>query len=272
MNNLEKFMQKIGVKSDVISKLMSDEEQNVDDFVSSYKSDFKSVVQNDPEFIQPIKDEIRGSELSKIEHKVKKTFGLSSEEVKDKKFDEIIAAAYEKSKSTYAASSDEVQQKMIELARENKRLMEEVIPAKEREAYESIKGYKKETVMKSMLANKKDLLVKPEIAYLTIQDYLTKNFEVDIDDSNKFVLKTKNGLNPLNEDGTKTMSFEDIVEKKLMDEGLIRQSNGDGSNSSGNRKMSTLNKVQDEPKFNLPGLKKAQENVEQMKNLRTFGQ
>ena len=39
-------------------------------------------------FKKPIKDEIRGSELSKIEHKIKKQFGLSSEDVKDKKFDE----------------------------------------------------------------------------------------------------------------------------------------------------------------------------------------
>ena len=44
MNNLEKFMQKIGVNSDIMAKLMSDEEQNVDDIVSSYKSDFKSVI------------------------------------------------------------------------------------------------------------------------------------------------------------------------------------------------------------------------------------
>ena len=44
----------------------------------------------------PLKKEIQGKELSQIEHKIKKAFGLSSEEIKDKKFDEIIVLAIDK--------------------------------------------------------------------------------------------------------------------------------------------------------------------------------
>ena len=81
MSKINEFLNKIGVKTDVIEKLGSEEEVNLDDIVTSFKGSIREVIQNDPEFIQPIKDEIRGSELSKIEHKIKKQFGLSSEEI-----------------------------------------------------------------------------------------------------------------------------------------------------------------------------------------------
>ena len=270
MSKINEFLNKIGVKTDVIEKLGSEEEVNLDDIVTSFKGSIREVIQNDPEFIQPIKDEIRGSELSKIEHKIKKQFGLSSEDVKDKNIDEIIATAYDKSRKSIASTTEEIQQKMMELSRENKRLLEEVLPAKEAETKEYVKQYRKETAMKSMLANKKDLLVKPEIAYLTLQDYLNKNYEVDIDETNNLLLKTKNGLNPLNADGTKIVSFDEVVDKKLQDDGLIVQSNAKAGTAP-TQKVKT-GQITEERKYNLPGIKTAEENAERMKNLRTFGQ
>ena len=86
MKNFETFLKKIGVKSDMIIKLSSDEDIQVDELAKSWKDSWKEVLSNDPEFIQPIKDEIKGTELSKMEHKIKKTFGLTSDEIKDKKF------------------------------------------------------------------------------------------------------------------------------------------------------------------------------------------
>ena len=105
MTNLEKFLKKIGVTEAVVEKLTAEGEVNIEEIVSDWKGSFKNVVSNDPDFIQPIKDEIRGAELSKVEHKIKKQFGLSSDEVKDKKFDEIIAAAYEKVKMSGSSIS-----------------------------------------------------------------------------------------------------------------------------------------------------------------------
>lgn len=272
MDNLVEFLKKIGVQKDAINKLNSEGEVNIDDIALSYKTSMKEAISNDPDVVQTIKDAIKGEELSKIEHKVKKTFGLSSEEVKDKKFDEIISAAFEKIKASGNGTSDELQSKIIELSRENKRLLEEVIPAKENEAKEQFKAYKKEALMKGYLANK-NLIVKPELAYLSIQDYLTKNYNVDLDDNNQFVLKTKNGLAPLNGDGTKTMTFDEIVDKKLMDENLVRQSNGspDKANTTA-KKTSVIDNSGSEQVFHLPGLKIAEENAERMKNIRTFGQ
>jgi ribosomal protein S17E len=269
MNNLEKFLKKIGVNEAVVEKLTAEGEVNIEEIISQWKSNFKNVISNDPDFIQPIKDEIRGTELSKVEHKIKKQFGLSSDEVKDKKFDEIIAAAYEKVKISGNSTSEELQGKVMELSKENKRLMEEVIPAKESEIKEAIKGYQKETYIRNVLGSK-PLIVKPDIAYLALQNHLNDSYSIDFED-NKPIVKTKNGLSPLNDEGTKTLSLEEIIDKKLMEDGLIMQSNGQQKSPVTQKTVKTA-QLTEERKYNLPGIKSAEENAERMKNLRTFGQ
>lgn len=270
MKNLQSFLKKLGAKQDIIEKLSSEEEVNVDELAGSFKSVFKEALQNDPDFIQPIKDEIRGTELSKIEHKIKKTFGLSADEVKEKKFDEIIATAYEKVKASGSSTSEELQNKLMELSRENKRLMEEVIPAKESEVKEAIKGYQKEVYLRNYLSSKK-LTAKSEVAYLAIQNHISSGYNIEFDEAGKPVLKTKAGLAALNDDGTRTLSLEEFIDKKLMDDDLIPKSNAGASNQP-ETKTGKMKEFGSEQKFNLPGMKTAQENAEAMKNLRTFGQ
>lgn len=269
MSKIEEFLKKIGVQADVISKL-NEEDANTDELVGQWKSGFKNVIANDPEFIQPIKDEIRGTELSKVEHKIKKQFNLGSEEVKDKKFDEIIQAAYEKVKSQSFPAPDELQNKIMELSRENKRLLEEVLPAKENEAKEAINHYKKNTALRQALSAK-PLIVSTDIVYPAINEFLNKNYSVELDDQDKLTIKTKNGLAPLSEDGTKTISFDEVVEKHLDTLGVLKKSNGAASPSIPGIKSSKLEKSE-ETKYSLPGMKVAQDNAERMKNLRTFGQ
>jgi len=271
MNNFETFLKKIGVKSDIISKLSSEEEVQVDDLAKSWKDSMKEVMANDPEFIQPIKDEVKGTELSKMEHKIKKTFGLTSEEIKDKKFEEILALAQEKSKTTSSSTADELQTKIMELTRENKKLMEEVIPQKEQEAKEVIKSYKKETAIKTILGSK-SLIVKPEVVFPAIQSHLNSHYDIDLGDDGSFVVKTKAGLNPLNQDGTKVMSFEEILETQLKDLNVLKQSNGTPDPAGQSRvKTQTIQADGGEAKFHLPGLKAAQENVDKLSQMRTFG-
>ncbi|MFM9060855.1 MAG: hypothetical protein ACKOQP_04220, partial [Bacteroidota bacterium] len=193
--------------------------------------------------------------------------------IKDKKFDEIIQTAYSKVQSSSTSTSDELQNRLIELTKENKRLLDEVIPAKETEAKETIKSFKKESAIKSFLTAK-NLIVSSEVVFPAVTDYLNRNYNVDLDDSGSFVVKTKNGLNPISEDGTKTLSFDEIMDKHLVSLNVMKQSNGDlkANNVPGlTQKTPKVEKVENVT-YNLPGLQIAQENAERMKNLRTFGQ
>lgn len=271
MKNFETFLKKIGVKSDIISKLSTDDEINVDEFAQTFKTNIREVIANDPDFIQPIKDEIRGTELGKLEHKVKKTFGLTSDDVKEKKFDEILQTALEKTKSSGSTTNDELQNKIIELTRENKRLTDEIIPAKESEAKEQIKSFKKESTIRSILGAKQ-LIVSPEVVFPAIQNHINKAFNVDINDDGSLIVKTKDGLNPLNEDGTKVLSFDEILDNQLKTLNVLKQSNGTPDPKPLERKNTFTPDSTKETKFNLPGLDLAKQNAEQMKNIRTFGQ
>ena len=274
MKNIEQFLKKIGVPSSTISKLQDEEDVNVEEFATAYKDSFKDVLQNDPDFIQPIKDEVRGTELSKIEHKIKKTFALEADEIKGKKFDEIISLAFEKTKNTVAGGADELQSKMIELSKENKRLLEEVIPAKEAEATNQIKTFKKDLALRSTLS-KKSLIVSPEIVLPAIQNYLSSQYEIDVLDSGELDVKTKTGLKPLNQDGTKALSFDEILDAHLTNLQVIKQSNAGTQQAAGKQQAIAQQQQQqaagEATKFNLPHLQKAQANAERLQAMKTFG-
>jgi hypothetical protein len=267
MKNIESFLKKIGVPSSTIAKLAAEEEVDIEPFVNSYKSSMQDVFSNDPSFIQPIKDEVRGTELSKMEHKIKKTFSLSNEEVKDKRFDEIINLAFEKMRSTPSEGAEELQNKLIELTKENKRLLEEVIPAKENESQSAIKQFKKSNVLRSTLA-KRDLIVKPEAILPAIESYLSSKYDYDVLESGEIEVKTKNGLKPLNQDGTKSITFDELIDSHLSELQVVKQSNAGTAVPQGQAPKPASSEA---PKFNLPHLQKAQANAERLQSMKVFG-
>ena len=266
MKNIESFLKKIGVPSSTIAKLTSEDEIDVEPFVNGFKSSMQDVLSNDPSFIQPIKDEVRGTELSKIEHKVKKTFGLAPEEIKDKKFDEIILMAYEKMKNVPPQGAEELQNKLVELTKENKRLLEEVIPAKESESANAIKQYKKSNLLRSTLS-KKELIVKADAILPAVESFLSSKYDYDLLDNGEIEVKTKNGLKPLSQDGTKSLTFDELIDAHLNELQVIKQSNGGTPPPSGKERVITG----EPPKFNLPHLEKAQANAERLASMKTFG-
>jgi hypothetical protein len=271
MKNIESFLKKIGIAQDTIQKLSSEEEVNVEELVSEFRSNQKEVLKNDSDFIQPIKDELRGEQLSKIEHKIKKKFNLAPDEIKEKKFDEIIDIAFDKATRNVSSGAEELQQRLIELTNENKRLVEEVIPSKESEAKNAIKTYKRESILSSVLA-KKNLIVSPEVVVPAVRSYLDTNFNLDFDEgSNAIVIKTKQNLNPLNADGTKILTFEEVLDTHLQSLNVIKQSNGAPLQQKPvvNGQPVVEN---DAPKFNLVGMQKAQQNADSLKTMKVFGQ
>jgi hypothetical protein len=267
MKNIESFLKKIGVPSSTIAKLAAEEEVDIEPFVNSYKSSMQDVFSNDPSFIQPIKDEVRGTELSKMEHKIKKTFSLSNEEVKDKRFDEIINIAFDKMRNTPSEGAEELQNKLMEVTKENKRLLEEVIPAKENESQFAIKQFKKSNVLRSTLA-KRDLIVKPEAILPAIESFLSSKYDYDVLESGEIEVKTKNGLKPLNQDGTKSITFDELIDSHLSELQVIKQSN---AGTAPPQQASAKAVTAETPKFNLPHLQKAQANAESLAAMKVFG-
>lgn len=274
MTNIEKFLKKIGVPSDAIAKLNTDaDDVNIDDIAGDFQNIQRDVLKNNPDFISSIRGEVKGTELSKIEQKIKKTFGLTAEDVKDKKFDDIISLAFEKMNKTAGAGAEELQKRLIELTNENKHLVDEIIPAKENEAKQAIKSFKRESIIQTAIA-KRSLIVSPDVVKPAIQTYLETNFNVDVDDAGQIVVKTKNNLNPLNNDGTKIVTFDEILDGHLATLGVIKQSNGGTPPPPGGNGGTppTPPPGGGEPaKYQLAGMAKAQANAASLQTMKVFG-
>lgn len=273
MKNLEDFLKKIGVQKDVIAKLQSEEEVNIDEIADGYRSQIKTAVASDPAVLESIKKEVNGEVLSKVEHKLKKTFGLDPMEMSGKKFDEIVNLAYEKATSAVQSTGDEWQTKYMELSKEHKKLVEEVLPAKEAEKSEFVKAFQINTLQMAKLAAKK-LAVSQKLAVAGIQDTL-KEMKVKLelsDDGDAIVPKTKDGLNVLSKDGTRVLNYDELLDEILGPNNLniMQQSNGN-QNAGQPLKGVEFEKKVDSTKFNLPGLAAARENAEKLKGMREFG-
>ena len=273
MKNLEDFLKKIGVQKDVIAKLQSEEEVNIDEFAEGYRTQIKQAVASDPTVLESIKKEVNGEVLSKVEHKIKKTFNLDPTEMTGKKFEDIVNMAYQKATSAVQTTGDEWQSKYMELSKEHKKIVEEILPAKEAEKNDFIKTYQLNTLQLSKLAGKK-LAVNQKLAVAGIQDTL-KELKIKLElseDGDQIIPKTKDGLNVLAKDGTRVLNYDELLDQILGPDHLniVQQSNGNQSNTQPLKGVS-FEKSSDNAKFNLPGLSAAKENAEKMKNMRTFG-
>jgi hypothetical protein len=275
MTNIEKFLKKIGVPSDAINKLNTEaDDVNIEDIAAEYQIIQRDVLKNNPDFIGTIRDEIKGTELSKIEHKIKKTFGLSSDDVKDKKFDEIIGVAFEKTTRSAGAGAEELQNRLIDLTNENKRLVDEIIPAKENEAKQAIKTFKRESFIQSAIT-KRSLIVSAAVVNPAVRSYLDANFNMDVDDNGEIIVKTKNNLNPLNNDGTKIVTFDEILDGHLNELGVVKQSNGGqtppNKQPNGAPQTPPSGNGAEPPKYQLAGMAKAQANAVSLQSMKVFG-
>lgn len=277
MNTTKEFLKLIGVSNETIEAITAEEtaeDLNLEDLSKEYISKQKSLSANDPDLIKGIKDEIRGTELSKIEHRIKKQFNLSADDIRDKKFDEILETAFLKVQKESGTSSEELQQKVLDLNKALKQYEEEILPAERQKSKNEIKQFRRDLAVRDILANK-SLIVGSEVILPALNKTLN-GFEIEINDSNEIEIKTKDGLKPLSKDGTKTLSFNDIIERELNEMNVIRQSNGSPetkttatTNGSSNG-SSSVNEDQS-PKYNLAGLKRANKTANELKEMKTFG-
>ncbi len=284
MKHAKEYLKLIGVDSDTIDNLFKEELE--EDFVVSDKAkDFvkksRTLAKDDPELIRTIRDEIRGTELSKIEHKIKKTFDLSADDVRDKKFDEILDVAKEKVQASAGSTNEELQTKIVELNNKVKNYEEEVLPAERKKATDLISNFRKESSLSAALAKRANtLIVLPEAILPAINNKLQAEYNVTVNDSGELEVKTKDGLNPLNKEGTKQITFDEIIDGYLSDLKVVKQSNGNpngsgsgngSGNGSGSGSGNGGNDDDGKPKFNLRGLNKAQQNAENLKEMKVFG-
>ncbi len=279
MNKATKdFLTKIGVSASTIETISAEElpeGADLDQLAGGFRDNLKALAKNDPDLIKGIRDEIRGTELSKIEHKIKKTFDLSADDMKEKKFEEILDVALDKVRKEAGSTSEELQGRIQELSGKVKDYEENILPGVKAEANQKIVSFRRDLTLQGVLS-KKNLIVGNEVVLPALNAKLNE-FNIGFDEQGQIEVKTKDGLKPLSSDGTKALTFEDIIDQQLDAMNVVKKSNGSpGSDGAGGTKKPGEegggNSVGgEETKYSLPGMKRAQTNADNLKEMKTFG-
>lgn len=272
MNKIKELLKKLGFSDADITKLIDDATNadfKVEDLVKGIHKQVGELLQEDPEFIKPLTVKIEGEQKSKLEHKLKKAAGLTAEEVKDKKLDEIVDLAVTKLKVP-PAGNDDLQKELLAANAKIKKLEEEDLPGAQKAADEKITGFQKTTaLLRSLGTRAEKMLVGPDVVLPGIAAKFERLYNMKIDESGNVEVLTKDGTKPMNSDKTKVLGFEDLIDAELDFMKVLKQSNGGDPDKK--KTGATIENDPDKPKFVLPGMKKAQQNAEDLKKMKTLG-
>lgn len=271
-DKLIKILMNVGV-SEANAKLIADEQGdatkiNETEILNEIKAHQLSLHENEPSIISKIESSVMARERDKVERKIKQLFGLTAEEIKDKKMEEIIALAKTKANAPNDKTLNDLQQELLDKTNQLKDLTENQIPAIRAE----VESDKKKFLINEKLTKKVSSykLRNPLEDVMASVQMLNSQYDIDLDDKNELVYKVK-GQNLLvkNPDGTKFMTADEIIKSKLENGKFLAESNADDSSASsgtGTGKIidaGTGKSTSEGPK--LPGLAAAEENLKQMK-------
>lgn len=222
----------------------------------------KKLLKNDPDFIGEIQKAEKARVLSTSESALKKAFGLTSEETKDKTFPEIVSIAQKKAAEKGNATLEQLQNENIELTNKLKDINEVEIPKIRGEVENHKKNFHKQIKIKS-LVDSFDLMVSKEAAESALNAVIESQYEADIDDKGELLFKVKGtGLAPKSKDNTKVLTPKEVIESQFEEWKFLKKSNGAPPPPAGNPTY----KRDDTPpaRTTISSLARAEENLNNM--------
>lgn len=234
MEILKEALKQFGVSEADIANMVAENAtiDSVKPIVEQVRAKQRELFKNDPEIIEPINNAAEGRIKRIVENKIKKTFELSNDEIKDLKFEEIIDLAKNKVEKTPVKEAQEVQEENIRLKKELQELKEVTIPEIETKYKETsaneINRFKVGTKIGEFLNNlyaEEMLIGKPKMWQKQISEHLLDSYGVNVSE-NEINILTKEGLKVQNKDKTSIIGFEDVIKDFLDENGGLVRSNG----------------------------------------------
>lgn len=229
------FLKGLGLKSEQIEKLVKHipadaEESSTEDLDAAHESISQHQIelfQNGETYKTAIKtaaDRKLAEAMSTAEKKVKKISGLTDEETKDKKFDEIVDLAFKKAGSNANKSVEEVQAELRKVSDELKKVKEEEIPAIQSQVEKEKKKFLLDNaVTKTVGGLKLRKGVDLEDAMILVYQKAERNgYKVDIDEKNNIIFTDKEGNKIKSQDQKNFLTSSEILNTLL--EGHIEKS------------------------------------------------
>jgi hypothetical protein len=225
----------------------------------------RSIFLNDTEIIDKFKGEEKGKQLDIITRDLKKTFGLTSEEIKDKGIKEIIELARTKATTNTDKGIEQLQADVIALTNKVKDYEENIIPSKLAE----VEGHKKKITIDNeltKLVSGKKLRVPFDAAFPSIVNFLSEKYDLDMDDKKQLNVFLKGQkVHPTKDDKTGLLGLNEILESKLKEWKFVEESNADqGTKTTQQVIVDDPNKKTDKAQ-NFPGAEKAKAALAEIK-------
>lgn len=231
MSILKEYLKKIGVDAKTIAAIEKAETDKTDldlgPLVDEYKGSQKKLFENDPDLVSSIASSEQGKLLDIWTRKMKTKFNLSSDLVKDKKFEEIIDIAKAESTKGLDKNLQTLQEEVVAANAKVKEFEEVIIPKIKDEVQIEKKQFVIGNHLKKLIPHA-DLRVSEDIVELALQTKLHSAYDLDLDDEGNLqvFLKGKR-VSPQSADKTKLLTVNDIVSDILKQGKLIKESNAD---------------------------------------------
>jgi hypothetical protein len=265
----EELLKKLGFTAEQISNLKDEakaKEVDVEEVYNEVHDNLKTAILEDPQNTKEIEQKVRGGFAKSKLANLQRSFSqfLTKEEIaelpQDKNFDEAIVLLKKKVEAKIAAgSNDDDKAKQIadltkevdDLSGKVRKYEEEEIPKLKEEANQQVLGVKSAVQFEKMIGSHKTI-VKAEIASRVVRDKIEEEYDLKFDGRQWQVFK-KGTTQPARKNN-QPVKLDELVKEHLTTEKLIVASNAgrvkEEGGDDGDKK--------DPPKFNLPGLEKAQ--------------
>lgn len=221
-------------------------QDEVTNFTSEFKGIQKDLLKNDSEFVSGIQSAEKAKNFDQFERKMKQTFGLSTEDIKDKKFDEIIVIAKEKIGAGSDKTTTDLQRELLDLQNKYKNLEEVEIPkikgevTLEKKKLQIFEKFKSEIPTKNEKGE--DILRFPfDTVHKLVKGDIEEAYDVDFDDKGEWVLKQKGtDLLAKSSDGTKFLTMKEAIDTRLEHHKALVKSNAGVSAATVTGKSATI--------------------------------
>lgn len=270
---LVKLLTNLGFSATQIAAMKAELDKDAPDeaAVLALKGEIETTLTNlvmaDPTKVKTIRDDQFAKALTDVESKVKKEFGLTFEETKDKKLEEIITIAKTKSVEGVTKDKRDLLEENVALKNENKKLKEEDMPAVEKRVNEHIEQIELEQLLIADLSNteKRKLVVSVKGALPGIKAELaSRGLILKKKDKGYEILVKETGMPFKDDAANKILSNDELINVIAKDLDYLQEST---PAPGGKKEIDTGKEKKDEGKninTNL-GLSEAEQNLANIK-------
>lgn len=163
--------------------------------------------------IKDVGDKKLGETMTKVESKIVKIAGLTAEEIKDKKFDDIVDLAFKKIGASTDKSTEEVQLELRKVSDELKKVREEEIPSIQKQVDVEKALFREDTALMKLVGGiKLRAGVDMDDALILIRQKAAKlGYKLKVDEKFNVEFTTEDGNKIMTDDKKTFRSTGDVV-------------------------------------------------------------